>query len=113
VRKEVELLEHHADYTARGVDRGLAVAHPVPSHDDLAGPHALEVVDAADQSGFSGTRRAAENDLFALRDGEVDVLERVETSVPFLDFAHFDHRFGATQWSSGIVVIGHVGPFPV
>src|SRR4029450_11653457 len=45
----------------------------------------LEAVDAADQCRFAGAGRAADDDLLALFDRQIDVLENVEGAIPLVD----------------------------
>ena len=47
--KQVEALEHHADFAADGVQAAQIIGKFDPVHDDLAFLMFLQAVDAADQ----------------------------------------------------------------
>ena len=85
VRKQVEVLEHHADLAAHLVDVLEVVGELDAVDDDAALLMFFEAVDAADQRRLAGARRAADDDPLALRDGQVDVLEDMELAVPLVD----------------------------
>ena len=88
--KQVELLEHHADLSADELDVLQVAGQLVAVDDDFPLLMLLEPVDAADQGGFAGSRRSADDDALALMDRQVDVLEHVELAVPLVDSDHFD-----------------------
>ena len=66
VREQVELLEHHADLAADGLDVLDVVGQLDAVDDDVALLVLLEPVDAADQGRLARARRAADDDLLAL-----------------------------------------------
>ena len=65
MREQVELLEHHADIAPDGVDVLQVVGQFNAIDDDLAALMLLQPVDAADQRGFAGAGRAADDDPLA------------------------------------------------
>jgi hypothetical protein len=91
VRKEVELLEHHADLAADLLDR-LDVVGELDAVDlEHALLVLLEAVDAADQRRLAGARRPADDDALALPDMQVDVAQHVEVvPVPLVDLVEGD-----------------------
>ncbi len=92
MRKQVELLEHHADLAADRLDILDVAGQLDAGDDDLALLVLFEPVDAADHRRFAGARRAADNDPLAARDVEIDVVEHMKRAVPFMDMAQLDHR---------------------
>ena len=52
---------------------------------DAAALVRLEAVDQPDHGRFARSRRAADDDLFAFADFEVDVLQHVKITVPLVD----------------------------
>ena len=58
--------------------------------DDAATIVRLQPVDAADQRGFAGTRRAADDDLFAPAHLQVDLLQRLKGAIPLVDSRDLD-----------------------
>src|SRR5918992_103435 len=75
VREEVELLKDHSDLRAQSAE-GLARVVDLPALEaDLARVDRLEAVDAAEQRGLAGARRAGDYDGGAALDGQVDPVE--------------------------------------
>ena len=94
MRKEIELLEDHADVAAHLVDL-LQVARQLDAVDDDAALLVLlQPVDAADERRLAGARRPADHDPLAARHPQVDVAQDVELAEPFVDALHVDvkHR---------------------
>ena len=92
MRKEVELLEHHADFPAHVVDL-LEVAGQLDALDhDGALLVFFEAVDAADERRFARARRPADDDALAAVDGEVDVAQDVELAEPLVHSLDPDNR---------------------
>jgi hypothetical protein len=55
----------------------------------------FQPVDAADQRGLAGARRAADHDALAARHLQVDVAQHVEiVAIPLVDFFEADDGFG-------------------
>ena len=91
MRKQVEALEHHADLAPHVVD-ALEVGSEFDAVDhDLTFLEFLQRIDAADGGGLAGAGRAADDDAFALADGEVDVAEHMEFAEPFVQTGDLDH----------------------
>ena len=85
MRKQVEVLEHHADFAAHVVDVLEVVGERNAIDDDVALLMFLQPVDAADHGGFAGARRPADDDALALLHIEVDVAQHMELAVPLVD----------------------------
>ena len=77
VREQVELLEDHADPGAQLVDVGVGVGDLLALDEDLAAGGDLEQVDAAQQRGLAGARRADDAHDLPVADVEVDALEHL------------------------------------
>ncbi|MCY1179915.1 hypothetical protein D9M73_203340 [compost metagenome] len=95
VREQVEMLEHHADFTADRFDLLEVVGQLNAIDHDATLLVLFQTVEAADGGGFSGTRRAAQHDTLALLDVEVDVLEYVKLTVPLVHALHLNNAFRA------------------
>src|SRR3546814_10322134 len=78
MRKEVEVLEHHADLAADLRDVLHVVRQLDFVDDDLALLVLLQPVDAADHGRLAGAGRSADDDALAAVDRQVDVLEDME-----------------------------------
>ena len=91
MRKQVEVLEHHADFAAHQLDVLDIVAQLDLVDDDLAALMLLQPVDTANQRRLAGARRAADDDALAFMDSQVDVLQDMELAIPFMDRVHTDH----------------------
>ena len=74
MRKQIELLEHHADIIAQHSARRGTVVQCDTVDRDRAPVMRLKPVDAADQRGFAGTGRSANDDLLAKADIEADIV---------------------------------------
>ena len=97
VGKQVELLEHHADFRADGRDVAHIIGQFDPVDHDIAAFMDFETVDTADHGRLAGSRRAANHDLFAGPHRQVDILQGLKNAVELVDAAQFDHgrRFRA------------------
>ena len=82
--EKIEVLKHHADFAANGVNVFQIVGELRPVHDDLALLVFLEPVDAPDQGRFPRARWPADDNPFAPFNHQVDVLEHVELAEPFV-----------------------------
>src|SRR5579863_2535294 len=92
MRKQLEMLEHHADPGAQLRQIGLGIADGNAVNDDLPLLERLQRVDAFDQRRFSRAGRTAHNDHLALGDARGAILQRLEGRViPFVDVADLDH----------------------
>src|ERR1700730_8839446 len=92
MRKQLEMLEHHADAGAQFRQVGPGVVDLDPVEDDLAVLKRLERIDAFDQRRFPRTRWAAHHHHLALGDAGAAILQRLETgAVPLIDVADLDH----------------------
>jgi homoserine dehydrogenase len=88
----LNFLSDHADFAPDGFDRAHVVAQFDAVDHDAAAFVALEPVDEPDHGRLARARRAADDDLLALRDGEVDVFQRLVFAKPLVDAGQFYHR---------------------
>src|SRR3982074_2492298 len=93
MRKQLEMLEHHADAGAQLGQIGLGIVDLDAVEDDLPALERLQRVDAFDQCLFSRPRWAANHHYLALRDVGGAILQRLKAGpVPFVDVADLDHE---------------------
>ena len=97
MRKEIELLKHHADLAPDLREVGRVRPEFPPGKDDASFLVFLEAVDAPDQSGLAGAGGAADHDAFALRDPEMHPAEHLERAEPLADAVEFDQRLCRSQ----------------
>src|SRR5215208_5273246 len=82
--KQIEVLEHHADFAPHLVD-ALQIVGQLDIIDDYAALlMLLKPIDAADQRGFAGPGGAANDDAFTLVNREIDVAQDVKVAIPFV-----------------------------
>src|SRR5450830_127347 len=93
VREQVEVLEHHANFTTDRFDLLEVVGQFHAIDHDAALLVLFQTVEAADGGRLARTRRAAENDTFALLDVQVDVFQHVELAVPLVHALHLNNAF--------------------
>src|SRR5438045_2893942 len=74
----IELLEHHAELTPQGAQAAAFRGDLLAVMDDLALGRLDQSVEAAHQSGFSGTARAENNEELALPHINVDTAQRMD-----------------------------------
>ena len=77
VREEVELLEHHADLAADGVEVPHAVAQLDPVHHDAPGVVLLEAVQRPQERGLPRAGGADDHGHLALEEARGDVAQHV------------------------------------
>jgi hypothetical protein len=94
MRKQVEVLEHHADFAANLVDLLQIVGQFDAVDDDLALLVLFQPVDAADHRRLAGTGRPGNDDALAAHDLEVDVAEHVKIPVPLVHADDLDRDIG-------------------
>src|ERR1700730_2554564 len=92
MRKQIETLEHHADFAPDLVDPPQIRPQFDAVDDDAAFLKFLQRVDAADQRRLARARRAADYDALAFGDLEVDVTQHMKIAVPFVEAGHADNR---------------------
>src|SRR5581483_10712872 len=102
MREQVEALEHHANLAAlaRDVALGvldelavaLAIADQMAVHQDATLLDLLQMVDAADEGGLAGARRADDHHHLALFHLQRDVLENLVLAEPFADAGRLDNE---------------------
>src|SRR5438876_12076689 len=92
MREQIELLEHHADFTANCLDILDVRGKLDPGNDDLAALMLFEPVDAADHCRLARAGRPADDDAFAFPDLEAEVFEDVELAEPLVDMTQLDDR---------------------
>ncbi|MCY1384590.1 hypothetical protein D9M69_728690 [compost metagenome] len=96
--KQVEALEHHCHLRANGDDGRRVAVDQFSIHGDAAGVVALQPVDASQDGGLAGTRRADHAHDLALRDLGVDALEHFERAEALAHPLKLDH-FAALLFS--------------
>ena len=90
--KQIEVLEDHADLAADLIDVLDVLGEFGTVDDDLSFLVLLQSIDTADHGRLAGTGRSADHDTLALVHTQVDVLEHVELSVPFMYLTQLDHQ---------------------
>ena len=105
VGEQVEMLEHHADFAAVGVDVGLGVGQLQAIDADRAGVELFQAIEAAQEGGFARARRADDHQHFALGylGGDVvygahDLAAGVEDFYQIADFNHFARASAQAGW---------------
>src|ERR1700722_14256658 len=101
MREQVELLKHHADFAPHIEDGPGAVGDLDAVNDDPAAIVFFQLVDAADQRRLARPGRAADHDLLALIDFEIDLLQCLEAAEPFIDPADRDGDRGLRPGREG------------
>ena len=92
MRKQLEMLKHHADARAQFRQIGLGVVDLGAIDADVAVLERLQRVDAFDQRRLARSRRAADHHHLALGDAGGAVGQHLEgRAVPFVDVADLDH----------------------
>ena len=94
MRKQIELLKHHADVAAHREDVFGIVGQFDAVDDDAAALPVLQPVDAAQQRRFAAAGRAADDDALAARDLQIDVAQHVKFAVPFVQADDLDRHVG-------------------
>ena len=90
MRKKIELLEDHTDLASNGGDV-LGILVQLNTVDDNTALIVLfEPIDAADERGFAGARRAADHHPLASAYAEINILQRMERAEPLVDARHLD-----------------------
>lgn len=90
VRIQVELLEHHGAVRT-GHLQVVLLGERRAIDDDLTAGGLLQVIDAADERRLARPRRSDDDDLLALRDREVDVLEDMQVAEVFVQAVYLNH----------------------
>jgi len=105
VREQVEVLEHHADFAAVGIDVGLGVGQLQAIDGHMALVEMLQAVEAAQERRFARPRRAEHDHHFALGDLSGDVIHSpyhlatgVEDFQQITDFNHFAQASARAGW---------------
>jgi hypothetical protein len=102
MRKQVEVLEHHADLAANLVDLLQIVGQLDAVDDDLALLVFFQPVDAADHGRLARTGRPGNDDALAAHHLEVDVAQHVEIAIPLVHVrrARWRHRYPTPSFST-------------
>src|SRR5579864_1945888 len=91
MREQIELLKHHADLAADRIDVFEVGVKLNAGDGDADLLVLLEAVDATDHRRLARAGRPANDDLLALRDLQVDVLQDMKFAIPFVDGLQLDH----------------------
>src|SRR5690606_26016706 len=92
MRKELEVLEHHAHPGAKTRQIGPGRAHRDPVDPYLALLERLERVHALDERRLARSRGSAHHHDFTLRDRGRAIAQHLEAAVPLRYVADLDHR---------------------
>ena len=92
VREEVERLEHDADPPPDAIDVHVGSRDVVAFDDDAPGVDRLDQVDAAQQRGLAGARRADEADDLVLIDRQVQATQDLEVAERLLEADDLQRR---------------------
>ncbi len=84
MRKQIELLKHHADVAAHRDDLLRVIGQLDAVDDDAAALPVFQPVDAAQQRRLAAAGRAADDDALAARHRQIDVAQHVKLAVPFV-----------------------------
>ncbi|MNJ71479.1 hypothetical protein D3C77_680260 [compost metagenome] len=105
MREQVEVLEHHADFTAVGVDVGLRVGQLQAVDGHGAFIERLQAVEAAQEGRFARARRPEYNQHFTLGHVGADMIDRahhlatgIEDFYQITDFNHFAQASAQAGW---------------
>jgi hypothetical protein len=90
MRKQIELLKHHANFAPDLVNRAHVGRELNPVYDNLAALMFLEAINAADQCRFARTGRTAHDDSFATPNAQLNVAKHVKLAEPFVNADHFN-----------------------
>ena len=82
MRKQLKILEHHADPAAQLGQVGFGVVHRQTIDKDLTLLERLQRVDGFDQRGFAGARGAADHHDLAFFDAGGAVVQHLHRTVP-------------------------------
>jgi len=91
VRKQIEVLEYHAHFCTDLLDVFDIVGQLDAVDDNLPALVFFQAIDASDHGGFPGARRSADDDPLLFGHGQINALEHVKISVPFVHSNDFDH----------------------
>lgn len=100
MRKQIELLEHHADLTADRIYGLGLIAEKNPANADFPFLVGLKMVDAANERRFPAAGRPAQDDPLAAANRYVDVVQGLKSAIPLLHPLHGDH---------GLCALGRIG----
>ena len=92
MREEVEVLKDHSHFRADLLNVLYVVGELDAVDDDPAPLMLFQTVDAPDERGFPRAGGTADDDAFLLVERQVDALEHVEFTEPFVQIGDFDHR---------------------
>ena len=107
VREQVEVLEHHADFAAVGVDVGFRIGQVQAINAHRAGIQLFQAIQAAQKGRLAGTGRADHHQHFALGHLGGDIVDRaylLAAGVEYFDqltnFNHFAPTSAPAGWRS-------------
>ena len=94
MRKQVKLLEYHADMTADFINIRAPVGNAFPVHKNFSASRRFQQIQAAQECGFPGTGRSDHAHDFAGVDLRVNALQDIQRSKTF--FQASDNNFRIT-----------------
>lgn len=92
MRIEIELLKNETDLCTQPGQICMAVVNLHAVHPNFSGSDRLQLVDAADQRAFPGTTGSADNSDFSGRHRQIDVIQDMKLSEPFMDVFKLNHQ---------------------
>src|SRR5438874_7036696 len=84
VRKEVELLKNHTDFTPHLLDLLYVGREFGPFDHDPTTLPVLETVDAAQERRLAASRRPADHNALAARHFQINAAQHVKSPIPFV-----------------------------
>src|ERR1700733_1248291 len=100
MRKQVETLEHHSDFSPHFIDPFDVVGQLHSVDHDRSALMLLESINAPDERRFAGAGRTADHDALSPPNRQVDIWQYMKTPVPFVDTGESD------CWGVGLVDVG-------
>ncbi len=93
MRKQLEVLEHHANARTQFRQVGLWIANRDAVDGDITLLEWLQAVDRLDQRRFAGPRRAAHHHHVTLGDLRGAIGQDLKLTVPFADVIKLNHEY--------------------
>ena len=94
--KQVKALKDDPDFLTQPFQVGFFSVHMIPVDPDITLLDELETVDASQEGTFARTASADEGHLFALLNGQIDILQDFEFAESFMNPLNSDERHSAS-----------------